>query len=350
MAQTTSQSRQQPAEHLGPSEQLSEAVLRVARWDALDQTIEAQTWLDKIADPLQKAVYKALTPGPVGTVLRNVLDGSFLGHPLHAAVTDVPIGSWTASLVLDLISARRGNRKLDEAADIIVGVGILGALSSAITGLADWSYTRGAQRRLGVAHALTNTTVAGLYTASFLSRRAGNRRLGRSLSYVGYGLLMFGAFLGGELAYRFGIGVDHSAFEQAPAKWVDVQGVAAVGEGELRGGMAAGMPVLLTRRRGQIYAIGDTCTHMGCLLSKGTLNGDIVTCYCHQSQFNVTTGQLVRGPADYPEPRLEVREADGRIEVRREGRKGEGSTQGGAQTQAKRTTQGAGKQQTAQTR
>ncbi len=77
---------------------------------------------------------------------------------------------------------------------------------------------------------------------------------------------------------------------------------------------------------------------MGCLLSKGTLAGDVVTCYCHQSQFDVTTGRLLRGPANYPEPRLAVRETNGKIQVRKETARGEGAVKSGAQAQAKRTT------------
>jgi nitrite reductase/ring-hydroxylating ferredoxin subunit/uncharacterized membrane protein len=344
MAYTTSQPASKPAQpptgQQITSEEIGHAILRASPWDKLDSAIEAQDWIDRIATPLQDIYFNALKPGPVGTLLRNVLNGSFLGHPLHSAVTDVPIGSWTATLVLDLISARRRDRKLDEAADITLRLGLAGSSASAITGFADWSYIRSPLRRLGFVHALTNFTVATLYISSLLARRAGNRRLGRGLSYAGYGLLMAGAFLGGELAYRFGIGVDHSAFTHAPSKWVDVQGVMTVGEGELHGGMADGMPVLVTRRNGALYAIGDTCTHLGCLLSKGALDGDVVTCYCHQSQFDVTTGQLLRGPADYPEPKLAVRETNGMIQVRKERARGDGAPKGGTQAHAKTTTTG----------
>ncbi len=143
MASTTSQPSSKPAQpptgQRITSEEIGHAVLRASPWDKLDSAIETQAWIDKIAVPLQNISSTALKPGPVGTLLRNVLNGSFLGHPLHAAVTDGPIGSWTATLVLDLASSRRGDRKLDKAADITLGVGLVGSVASAITGLADWS-------------------------------------------------------------------------------------------------------------------------------------------------------------------------------------------------------------------
>ena len=48
------------------------------------------------------------------------------------------------------------------------------------------------------------------------------------------------------------------------------------------------------------YAFGDTCTHQGCSLADGALDGTTVTCPCHGSEFNVTTGEVVRGPARVP--------------------------------------------------
>jgi nitrite reductase/ring-hydroxylating ferredoxin subunit len=51
---------------------------------------------------------------------------------------------------------------------------------------------------------------------------------------------------------------------------------------------------------GAFYAFGDTCTHLGCSLAEGDLEATIVTCPCHGSQFDVTTGDVVRGPAREP--------------------------------------------------
>jgi nitrite reductase/ring-hydroxylating ferredoxin subunit len=70
---------------------------------------------------------------------------------------------------------------------------------------------------------------------------------------------------------------------------------------------AEGKPVLLVNLNGTFYAIGNKCTHRGCLLSKGTLNGDTVKCGCHGSIFDVKTGNVVKGPAKNAEPKNEVK-------------------------------------------
>ena len=62
-----------------------------------------------------------------------------------------------------------------------------------------------------------------------------------------------------------------------------------------------GKSILLVNLNARYYAIGNICTHMGCRLSDGTLTGETVQCPCHGSIFNVTTGAVVRGPAQDPE-------------------------------------------------
>jgi nitrite reductase/ring-hydroxylating ferredoxin subunit len=64
--------------------------------------------------------------------------------------------------------------------------------------------------------------------------------------------------------------------------------------------------VLVANVNGKFYAIDNTCTHMGCSLSNGTLSGTHVQCPCHGSTFDVTTGGLVHGPAKLPEPSYKV--------------------------------------------
>ena len=62
----------------------------------------------------------------------------------------------------------------------------------------------------------------------------------------------------------------------------------------------SGTKVSVTSLDGHLYAFDDTCTHMGCSLARGKLDGTTVTCPCHGSQFNVTSGAVVRGPAQRP--------------------------------------------------
>ena len=70
--------------------------------------------------------------------------------------------------------------------------------------------------------------------------------------------------------------------------------------GEMRVFDVAGTAVNVANASGQLYAIDDTCTHMGCSLADGDLDGTTVTCACHGSQFDVTSGAVLRGPAQRP--------------------------------------------------
>ena len=282
--------------------------------DTLAHTFAEQAWADRIAQPLQQPVYTLLERLPA---LRTFLNGTWMGHPVHAAVTDVPVGAWAAGAVFDLLDSLGVRRDLRQASDAVQTVGLAAALGAAVFGLADWSYTGDKARRIGLIHGLTNVGIAGLYGLSLLARRRGQRAVGTTLSGVGFGLLLFSGWLGGELSYRYGVGVNRRAFEEEPGEWTDVLDEREVREGQLYRADAAGTPVLVTRFQGQFYAIGDTCTHMGCSLSEGRLEGDAVACPCHDSHFRVTDGQVVRGPATVSEPAYAVRVRDGRIEVRR---------------------------------
>src|SRR6185437_2527205 len=124
--------------------------------------------LDAVAEPVQGAVNAV--PQPV----RNVLDGVWFGNPLHPALTDIPIGAWSAAFVLDLAGS--------PAADQALGVGILGAVPTALTGLNDWSHLKDDSRRIGTVHAIVNAAGLTLNVLSLAARRGGMRRIGKVLS------------------------------------------------------------------------------------------------------------------------------------------------------------------------
>jgi len=90
-------------------------------------------------------------------------------------------------------------------------------------------------------------------------------------------------------------------------EFVTVAGAAEVGDGELAAFDAAGERVAVANVSGQLHAFGDTCTHVGCSLAGGSLDGTVVICPCHGSRFDVTTGQLLRGPAQTPVRSYSVR-------------------------------------------
>jgi nitrite reductase/ring-hydroxylating ferredoxin subunit len=264
---------------------------------------DAASVLDGVADGLQGALREL----PVS--LRNVLDGLWLGAPLHPALTDVPLGSWTAAAALDAIDS--------PAADAALVVGVLGALPAALTGLNDWSHLRGDSKRVGTVHALGNSTALVLNLVSLGLRRGGRRGTGRVLSGLAYGSALFSAHLGGQLSFGLGVRVNRTAFESPDDEWRPVLPEGELGDGELRRVEVDGEPALLTRARdGRVCAIAATCTHLGGPLDEGERDGDIVTCPWHGSRFDLCTGAVVSGPAVFPQPIYESRVRDGRIELR----------------------------------
>src|SRR5205814_1467741 len=136
----------------------------------IEAATDKQEWLEQIADPIQGAIQSLFKgAGEGGRVAKDFLNGVWLGHPLHPVITDVPIGAWTIAQVLDLASAAKGGDKnLDSAADISLGLGLLAAGGAIVTGLADWSQSEGKQRRMGVAHALINVVGSSLNVSSLL--------------------------------------------------------------------------------------------------------------------------------------------------------------------------------------
>jgi nitrite reductase/ring-hydroxylating ferredoxin subunit/uncharacterized membrane protein len=283
------------------------------------EVIKKQDWLEPIADRLQPTVAAALgTEGPIGPKVANILHGTWLGHPLHVVLTDVPLGSWTAAAVLDVIEDKTGSRAIRRGADAAIAVGLVGASGAALTGLADWSKIGGGRpRRIGLAHGLLNATATACYVTSLCLRRAHSRRGGRRFALLGLIVSSVAAYLGGHLVYKEKIGVDHTADYSPPEDFVAVLAEAELLENQLRRVDANGMPVLLVRRGHRIYAIAEICSHLGGPLSEGKLEDATVRCPWHGSRFSLEDGSVLEGPSVHAQPILEVRVRDGQIEVRR---------------------------------
>jgi nitrite reductase/ring-hydroxylating ferredoxin subunit/uncharacterized membrane protein len=267
-------------------------------------------WLDTIAATMEQAFEPVLgQDAPRGP--RDFLYGTWLGHSLHAAVITVPVGSWSATMVFDLMGEER-------AADLSLGLGLMGAAGAAVTGAAQWQDTTNeeAPRRLGALHALLNVAATSLMAGSWLLRQQGRRGPGVALSTLGLGVNLASAWLGGELAYELGIGVNHAAFEKPPSKWTDVAAVRGLADGKPRRVEVDGTPVLLLRQGDRIRAIGATCPHLGGPLDEGPIEGDTVTCPWHGSVFCLDDGALIHGPAMTPVAAYEVRVEDGRVAIR----------------------------------
>ena len=110
--------------------------------------------LDDVADTLLDKVGRSLAEGPLGDLLK----GAWLGHPLHPMLTDLPIGFWTSAVTLDFLAPRSGKR----AAQLLMGLGSLSAVPSALAGLTDASTIKNREtRRTAAIHAIGNATVLG---------------------------------------------------------------------------------------------------------------------------------------------------------------------------------------------
>ena len=270
--------------------------------------IERFAPLDKVAEPLAVLVGKVVSP----RWIRNLLSGTKLGHPAHPMLTDLPIGAWSMSTLLDTV----GGNSSERAADLLVGAGILSAIPTAMTGLNDWSDTIGGERRIGTVHSGANVAALGLYVASLIARGAGHRGRGKLLGLAGLGVLMAGGYLGGHLSYAKAVNVNHTVFEYRPPEWTPVLADAELGEGEHRVVSADGASVLLVRDKGQLHALANTCSHAGGPLDEGEFVDGCVVCPWHASTFRLADGSIVRGPASIPQPAYQTRVSDGKIEVR----------------------------------
>jgi nitrite reductase/ring-hydroxylating ferredoxin subunit/uncharacterized membrane protein len=281
---------------------------------SLSEMAASQAWLQPLAEGLQRPLSRLLGDNPR---LGNLLDGVWFGAPLHPALTDVPIGSWTAAAMLDGADVVTGGDRLGPAADAALTVGILAAAPTAAAGLADFRTLGGGEAgRIALVHGGLNTVALSLNVASLVSRRRGRRASGRAWSLLAYAIAATSAHLGGKLSFGLGKRVDHSPTASPTDKFVAVLAEADLADRELRSVDVAGTPVLLTRaENGELCAIADTCSHAGGPLHEGTRDGDIVTCPWHGSRFALCGGAVRQGPAVYPQLSLSVRVRDGQIEI-----------------------------------
>ena len=278
--------------------------------------IDALPFLDRIAEAVQPKVQEAVEAS--GTTARNALDGTWLESPLHPALTDVPVGSWTAALVFDGLDAVSDSRAMRNAADASLAFGVLAALGAATTGLSDWRYLTGGSRRMGVAHGLLNVIGLLLSIVSLVLRATGRRNAGRLIFLAGYSVSGTAAHLGGELSYNYGLRVNRNIVQgDGPGEFVPVLDEAELPQDGTRKVEVEGAGILLSRSSsGEVCAISSVCSHLGGPLEQGDREGDTVICPLHGSRFNLCSGGVIDGPAVFPQPRYETRVRDGRIEVK----------------------------------
>ena len=267
--------------------------------------------LDRVAAPLARLAKSAIPPK---TAVKDALSGTWLGHPLHPLLTDIPIGSFTSATVLDMVGGTEGER----AADRLVELGLLSSIVTAAAGAADWSDTYGEEQRVGVVHAAANVIGVALYAASAIQRRRGRRAPAMVLGLAGMSVMTVGGYLGGHLGWTRGVGVNNAFADHPPTDWTATLNEHELPDGTTREFELAGAAVLLHRNGDSVLAIGSRCSHAGGPLHKGDIDSVActVTCPWHQSEFRLDTGEVVHGPATVPQAAYDARIGNGRIEVR----------------------------------
>lgn len=247
--------------------------------------------------------------------VQNFLNGTWLGHPVHAAVTDVPIGAMTVSLIADVIGQ-------PVVADVALLIGVLAMVASAVTGAADYAEVDGTPRDRATVHSAIMVVSLVVYAISLAIRSGGptGRAIPIALAVVGYLLLTLGAAIGGDLVYLAGTHVNRHAWRGAGAKWikVDLGGLADIPEGGPTKVKAGINDLAVIRNGDRILAVHAQCAHAGGPLAEGTIVGDALECPWHGSRFRLADGHVVRGPAMYDQPAYDLRPAEaGGWEARR---------------------------------
>ena len=290
--------------------------MRIRGVQEIGELIDEMEWLEPVEQSLS-AVAEATLNQQNGVMLqvRNFLHGTWLGHPLHPVITDVPLGAWTTAAVLDLYELSTDDEKFSRGADVAVGIGLLGAVGAAVAGINDWQFTTGKPKRVGALHAIFNLAATGCYVASWFERKNGRRRSGIATGLTGFALSMAGAWLGGHLVYKEKIGVNHAP-DELPEKFLPVMPLEDLAEGILHKARVGELDLVLFRRGTRVFALANTCAHLGGPLNEGRLEGLSVRCPWHGSRFSLESGRVLEGPAAFDQPCFTVRIRKGMVEVR----------------------------------
>ncbi len=284
---------------------------RLTPLEPLIDQIESAEVLDAPAKKVGSTVRELLSGG----TLKDVVSGTWLGHAVHPMLTDVVIGSFVSATLLDLF----GGDDAGAAQERLIALGIAAYGPTALTGVNDWADTEpvsDAVRRAGLVHASSNAVALSLYVISLKLRRRGATGTGALVGGLGAAVLMGGGYLGGHLSLTKGVGPDQTVFDPGPSDWTPAADADQLPEGKPTRVVVQDTPVLLLRDGDEFFAIHDRCSHRGCSLSDGEVEGDEIVCGCHGSRFDRRDGSLRHGPATAPQPAYQVRQRDGRVEIR----------------------------------
>lgn len=270
-------------------------------------------WLASAVD----AIYRAL--GSPGKLLQDFLNGSWLGHTLHAVIVDVVVGAATAALLLDVLRVFFGFAGLEDATTWVVGLAGLAAVGAVLSGLTDFKDTgSGNERNVTGLHGLVNIVGTAALVSSVVLRLVGNHDLAFWILLVGYVVLSVGAFIGGHVVFKYGYMVNHNAFAggKRAREFTAVLPAAELPEGTPTSAKLGATGLVLVRRGDVVHALKGTCSHAGGPLAEGKLVGDTIVCPWHSSAFRLLDGRVRHGPATSRQVAYEARINAGQVEVR----------------------------------
>src|SRR6266480_951833 len=290
---------------------------RLVTWHGdLVAWVDQLGWLRTVNDWLTAALVPFRERHQDNLALELLHGGRWVGHPLHPALSDLPIGLWTGATVLDAADRSPAPQHGLDAAGMLSAAGILAACVTALTGLGDWTVSNEQDRRVGLFHGLLNTAALGLQGASLGARMTGHRGTARALGTAGLTVTAAAGYLGGHLVFTKGVMVNRVAWATGPRRWTRALQDADRPDDSPTAVEAEGRQIMLYRHRGRLYAIDNICSHAGGLLSRGPVADLTVTCPLHGSRFALADGCVRRGPASQPQPVLPTRIRNGWIEVR----------------------------------
>jgi nitrite reductase/ring-hydroxylating ferredoxin subunit/uncharacterized membrane protein len=243
--------------------------------------------------------------------LKDFLNGKWLGHSLHSAITDFAIGALLSVSVLDVLG-------FAAAADALLILGLLAMVAAALAGIADYTDTDGLARMRATVHNTVMVVSLVAYVVSLVMRLGAlvDRTPAVVTGLFAAALLTVGAYVGGEVVYALGNMIDRHAWRRGAADWVSLD-LSGVGEATPSRVMAGEHRLLVVRYGETVYAMDETCAHAGAPLSEGKVVDGEIQCPWHGSRYELSTGYKKRGPTTFDQPSYEVRRtASGGYEAR----------------------------------
>ena len=240
------------AQQAGPDRSSPFAATRLVTWHGdLVAWVDRLGWLRTLNDWLTAVLGPVRERHQDNLALELLHGGRWVGHPLHPALSDLPIGLWTGAMVLDVTDRDPAPRRGLDAAGMLSAAGIVASGATALTGLTDWTVSNDQDRRVGLFHGLLNTVALGLQGASLGTRMAGHRSTARALGAASLTVTAAAGYLGGHLVFTKGVMVNRVAWAIGPRRWTRALQEADLPDDSPTAVEAEGRQIMLYRHRRQ---------------------------------------------------------------------------------------------------